>query len=110
MAVALSSISSYGSRVDITGAIGEKEESLVRVKWRDIIQYSDWTTADKVECPVIESVGWLVSQDEDTLKIATTLDRLDSLCENDGKPTYYGIIAFPSGCVLSCVHLHTLTT
>ena len=110
MAVALSSISSHGSRMDITGAIGEKEEELVRVKWRDIIQYSDWTTADKVECPVMESVGWLVSQDNDTLKIATTLDRLDSLGENDGKATYYGIIAFPSGCVLSCVPLHTLTT
>ena len=93
--------------MDITGAIGEKEESLVRVKWRDIIQYSDWTTADKVECPVMESVGWLVSQDEDTLKIATTLDRFDSLGDNDGKATYYGIIAFPSGCVLSCVPLHT---
>ena len=108
MVVALSSISPNGSRVGIAGAIGEKEEELVRVKWRDIIQYSDWTTADKVVCPVMESVGWLVSKDEDTLKIATTLDRLDSLGENDGKPTYYGIIAFPSGCVLSCVPLHTL--
>jgi len=110
MAVTLSSISSYDSRVDITGAIGEKEEELVRVKWRDIIQFADWTTADKVECPIMESVGWLVSQDEDTLKIATTLDRLDSLGENDGKPTYYGITAFPLGCVLSCVPLHTLIT
>ena len=88
-----------------TGA--KEEESLVRVKWRDIIQYSDWTTADKVECPVMESVGWLVSQDEDTVKIATTLDRHDSLGENDGATTYYGILAFPSGCVLSCVPLHT---
>ena len=111
MAVALSSISSHGSRMDTTGAIGEKEEEeLVRVKWRDIIQYSDWITADKVECPIMESVGWLVSQDEDTLKIATTLDRLDSLGENEGKATYYGITAFPSGCVLSCVPLHTLIT
>ena len=97
--------------MDHTGAATEgKEENLVRVKWRDIIQYSDWTTADKVECPVMESVGWLVSQDEDTIKIATTLDRLDSLDENEGEPTYYGILAFPSGCVLSCVPLHTLIT
>jgi len=58
----------------------------------------------------MESVGWLVSQDEDTLKIATTLDRFDSLGDNDGKATYYGIIAFPSGCVLSCAPLHTLIT
>ena len=56
----------------------------------------------------MESVGWLVAQDEDTIKIATTLDRLDSLGENEGEPTYYGIVAFPSGCVLSCVPLHTL--
>ena len=111
MAVRLSSITSNGDRVDHTGAATEgKEETLVRITWRDIIQYSDWTTADKVECPVMESVGWLVSQDEDTIKIATTLDRLDSLDENDGQATYYGIIAFPSGCVLSCVPLHTLIT
>ena len=109
MAIRLSSITSNGDRVDYTRPITEgKEESLVRITWRDIIQYSDWTTADKVECPVMESVGWLVSQDEDTIKIATTLDRLDSLGENDGKSTYYGILAFPSGCVLSCVPLHTL--
>ena len=111
MAIRLSSVTSNGDRLDNTGAVTEgKEESLVRVKWRDIIQYSDWTTADKVECPVMESVGWLVSQDEDTIKIATTLDRLDSLGENEGQATYYGIIAFPSGCVLSCVPLHTLIT
>ena len=109
MAVRLSSITSNGDRVDHTGAATEgQEESLVRITWRDIIQYSDWTTADKVECPVMESVGWLVSQDEDTIKIATTLDRLDSLGENEGQATYYGILAFPSGCVLSCVPLHTL--
>ena len=111
MAARLSSITSNGDRVDHTGTATEgKEETLVRITWRDIIQYSDWTTADKVECPVMESVGWLVSQDEDTIKIATTLDRLDSLGENDGQATYYGILAFPSGCVLSCVPLQTLIT
>ena len=111
MAIRLSSVASNGDRVDHTGAVTEgKEETLVRITWRDIIQYSDWTTADKVECPVMDSVGWLVSHDEDTIKIATTLDRLDSLGENDGVATYYGILAFPSGCVLSCVPLHTLIT
>ena len=111
MVADLNLCSSNGDRVDHTGAATEgKEETLVRITWRDIIQYSDWTTADKVECPVMESVGWLVSQDEDTIKIATTLDRLDSLGENEGQPTYYGILAFPSGCVLSCVPLHTLIT
>ena len=109
MVIRLSSVTSNGDRVDHTGAATEgKEETLVRITWRDIIQYSDWTTADKVECPVMESVGWLVSQDEDTIKIATSFDRLDSLGENDGQATYYGILAFPSGCVLSCVPLRTL--
>ena len=109
MVTNLNLCSTNGDRVDHTGAATEgKEETLVRITWRDIIQYSDWTTADKFECPVMESVGWLVSQDEDTIKIATTLDRLDSLGENDGQATYYGILAFPSGCVLSCVPLHTL--
>ena len=108
MVIRLSSVTSNGDRVDHTGAATEgKEETLVRITWRDIIQYSDWTTADKVECPVMESVGWLVSQDEDTVKIATTLDRHDSLGEHEGAMTYYGILAFPSGCVLSCVPLHT---
>ena len=110
MVADLNLCSSNGDRVDHTGAATEgKEETLVRITWRDIIQYSDWTTADKVECPEMESVGWLVSQDEDTVKIAATLDRHDSLGENDGATTYYGILAFPSGCVLSCVPLHTVT-
>lgn len=84
----------------------EKEKELVRIKWVDIISYSDWTTHDKVSCPVFESIGWLVHQDKKEIKIATTLDRVDGLGENDGEPTYYGITSFPSGCVLQCVPLH----
>ena len=85
----------------------EKEKELVRVKWVDIISYSDWTTHDKVSCPTFESVGWLVYRDEKEIKIATTLDKYDGLGEQEGKPTYYGITSFPSGCVLECVVLHT---
>jgi len=85
----------------------EKEKELVRVKWVDIISYSDWTTHDKVSCPTFESVGWLVHRDKKEIKIATTLDKCDGLGENDGEPTYYGITSFPSGCVLSCVPLHS---
>ena len=92
MAADLNLCSTNGNRVGSARASGtEEKESLVRV-----------------ECPVMESVGWLVSQDEDTVKIATTIDRHDSLGENDGATTFYGIIAFPAGCVLSCVPLHTL--
>ena len=50
MAIRLSSVAANGDRVDHTGAATEgKEATLVRITWRDIIQYSDWTTADKVE-------------------------------------------------------------
>ena len=85
----------------------EKEKELVRVKWVDIISHADWTTHDKVSCPTFESVGWLVHRDEKEIKIATTLDKYDDLGEQEGKPTYYGITSFPSGCVLQCVPLHS---
>jgi|TARA_R110000824_G_C15227182_1_gene678124 hypothetical protein len=85
----------------------EKEKELVRVKWVDIISHADWTTHDKVSCPAFESIGWLVHRDEKEIKIATTLDRHDGLGENDGEDAYYGITAFPSGCVLECLPLHS---
>ena len=91
-----------------SGATGEEEEkTLVLIRWMDIISYSDWTTHDKVSCPTFESIGWLVHKDEKEIKIATTLDKYDGLGEQEGKPTYYGITSFPSGCVLECVVLRT---
>ena len=109
MVADISYLSTDGSGVGASGATGEEEEkTLVLVKWMDIISYSDWTTHDKISCPIFESIGWLVHRDNKELKIATTLDRHDGLGENDGEPTYYGITSFPSGCVLSCVPLHSL--
>ena len=108
MVADISYLSSDGSRLDTSGAVGEDEEKeIVRVLWMDIIAHSDWTTHDKVTCPVFESIGWLVHKDDREIKIATTLDRHDGLGENDGEPTYYGITSFPSGCVLSCVPLRS---
>ena len=46
-------------------------------------------------------MGWFVSDDGDTLKIASTLD-LDNFSEetkDEAKPIPYGITAFPKGCV-----------
>ena len=107
MVADISYLSSDGSRVDTAGTTGEKEEKeIVRVQWMDIISHADWTTHDKVTCPVFESIGWLVHKDEKEIKIATTLDRHDGLGENDGEPTYYGITSFPSGCVLTCTPLY----
>ena len=109
MVADISYLSSDGSRLDTSGATGEKEEEkeLVKITWMDIISYSDWTTQEKVACPIFESVGWLVHQDEKQTKIATTLDRHDGLGESGGTPVYYGITSFPSGCVLSCVPLRS---
>ena len=89
--------------LDITGSAREKEETkeLVLVKWRDVLSDDSWTLAKDVNCPVICSVGWLVSDDGETLKIASTLD-LDNFSEetkDEAKPIPYGITAFPKGCV-----------
>ena len=109
MVADISYLSTDGSRLGASGTVGEeeKEKELVWIQWVDIISHSDWTTHDKVSCPVFESVGWLVHRDEKEIKIATTLDRHDGLGENDGNPAYYGITAYPSGCVLECVPLRS---
>jgi hypothetical protein len=102
MATNLSCIDSYGAGVDSTRSSGTKEKTLVVVKWRDIISCSGWEKADDVTCPVFFSVGWLVSKDEDVIKIASTLDYDDYTDEAKGeaKPIPYGITALPTGCVV----------
>ena len=42
---------------------------LVIVKFRDVIQDSSWDGPDKVNCPTITSVGWLV-EGNDPVKLA----------------------------------------
>lgn len=64
---------------------------LVTVKYRDIIQDSSWDGPEKVDCPTITSVGWLVETD-DPIKLASTLDE-------EGSPS--AILAIPRGCCLS---------
>ena len=63
---------------------------LVSVKFRDVIQDSSWDGPDKVNCPIVKSVGWLVESD-DPIKIAGTLNE-------EGNPCV--ILAIPRGCVL----------
>jgi hypothetical protein len=91
--------------VDSSRAIGEKEKefSLCIVTWRDIISCSGWERAEDVDCPKFMSVGWLIYEDEDIIKIASTLDPTDSLGEAraEGTPVPYGITAFPRGCILN---------
>ena len=68
---------------------------LVIVKFRDVIQDSSWDGPDKVNCPTITSVGWLVERD-DPVKLAGTLD-------DEGNPC--AILAVPRGCCLSIAEL-----
>ena len=63
---------------------------LVIVKFRDVIQDSSWDGPDKVNCPTVTSVGWLVEAG-DPIKIAGTLTE-------EGDPC--AILAIPRGCVL----------
>ena len=73
---------------------------LVIVKFRDVIQDSSWDGPDKVKCPTITSVGWLVEAG-DPIKNAGTLIE-------EGDPC--AILAIPRGCVLELpevsVHEH----
>ena len=71
---------------------------LVIVEWRDIIQTSGWESKEEVKCPIIRSVGWLITQDDPhTIKICNTVAPED-FDESKGDKEY-GITAFPKGCV-----------
>ena len=84
--------------MDSAGAIRKKEkEKLVIITWKDILQTSDWTPADEVTCPSFKSVGWLISDTNEEIKIGGTL----VVKSEDPQDTPYGITAFPKGCVLS---------
>jgi hypothetical protein len=64
---------------------------LVIVTYQDIIQDGSWDGPEKVHCPTITSVGWMVDS-SDPVKIAGTLD-------DEKKPC--AILAIPRGCVLA---------
>ena len=46
------------------------DQRLVLITWKDILSCSGWEKPEDVECPELLTVGWLVSQDNDTVKIA----------------------------------------
>ena len=80
---------------------------IVIIKWRDILSCSGWEKEQDVECPTVYSVGWLISQTDLTVKIASTLDYEDFSGEgkDDNKPIPYGITAFPAGVVLDITYI-----
>ena len=64
---------------------------VVILKWKDVIQTSDWTSHTEVECPTFESIGYLCHQDGNTVKIASTIDE-------EGEMS--GILCMPWACVI----------
>ena len=102
MVTNLSVCCSDGIGMDTAWALGEEEKRLCIVEWRDIISCSGWEKAPDVDCPAFKSVGWFISDDEETIKIASTLDYDDAFddSKDEAKPVPYGITAFPKGCVL----------
>ena len=102
MVTNLSVCSSDGIGMDTAWALGEEEKRLCIVEWRDIISCSGWEKAPDVDCPAFKSVGWFISDDEETIIIASTLDYDDAFddSKDEAKPVPYGITAFPKGCVL----------
>ncbi len=72
-----------------------QKETLVIIVWKDIVQVADWTPANDVSCPTFQSIGWLVSETEEEIKIGSTL----VVDADDPQGTPFGITAFPKGCV-----------
>ena len=102
MVTNLSICSTDGAGMDTTGAVGKEEKRLCIVEWKDIISCSGWEKASDIDCPTFKTVGWFVSDDEETIKIASTLDYADAFgdAKDEAKPVPYGITAFTKGCVL----------
>jgi hypothetical protein len=75
------------------------------VKWRDVIACSEWEKHPDINCPTLLTIGWLVFEDDTTIKIANTLDYEDWEGKSADKPVPYGITAFPKGCVLEVTYL-----
>ena len=73
---------------------------LVYVKWRDITATAGWEAADEVDPIEVLSVGWLYSDDGETVKVGSTLGE-------DNEP--YGITALPKGCILSITDVLPVT-
>lgn len=65
---------------------------LVCVEWLDIYASAGWEKEDEIEPQNFWSVGYLIVKDSRVLKIANT---------KDVEGNYFGITAFPIGCVVS---------
>ena len=68
---------------------------LITVEWIDTIESSGWDKAEEVNPPTLWTTGWLILQTDKVVKLANTRDE---------KGDYYGIHAFPVGCVISITY------
>tara|TARA_Y100000310_G_scaffold299871_1_gene335074 strand:- start:477 stop:722 length:246 start_codon:yes stop_codon:yes gene_type:complete len=64
--------------------------SICIVHFKDIVGDSTWDGVDEINTIEAKNIGWLVHEDVNTVKVASTLDE-------DGTPS--GITAFPRGTI-----------
>ena len=109
MVTNLSCVDSDGVGVDYPRTFGATQEEIkykcCLITWKDVIASNEWEKQEDIKCPELVSVGWLVYQDEETIKIANTLDFDDWEDKGADKPVPYGITAFPKGCVVKITYL-----
>jgi len=62
---------------------------LVFVEWIDTVSDAGWETKETVNTKLVKQVGWIVQNDDDVLKIASTVSEEE----------YYSVTAIPVGCI-----------
>ena len=71
-----------------------KNEAVI-VSWWDTVDSSEWDTHEEVHIKEVLQIGWMVYQDERSIKLA------DTFSDNE----YFGITAIPKGCVIEVKEL-----
>ena len=64
---------------------------LVYLEWVDTVASAGWETKDNVNTKLVKQVGWVVQNDDTTVKIASTFSEEE----------YYSVTAIPIGCLVS---------
>jgi len=59
------------------------------VEWVDTVSDAGWETKETVNTKLVKQVGWIVQNDDDVLKIASTVSEEE----------YYSVTAIPVGCI-----------
>lgn len=81
-------------------ALRRKKPAFVYLVWEDIAPHEgSWTDRKKVKPSpaVMESVGWLIRNDDKYVILAQDIDYKDDMVA--------GLTTYPKGCVISLEHL-----